>query len=201
MLPWEDAEEYRALVAALASNMRHRDRPRSIWSRKLPAFCGASDGYDWPRLPPSGTDWRPVRALAEYVKVALVHLGAIGQCEQVVDAIRATQADTEVDIADLDEDEAMTRRAIDLLGSGRNDAYDAALAALREDTRQWWEDQLTGGLETLDGDREPYTADTAGLRGFLEDELLPHFAMRRKELSNRPLICQARRSTRPSWRS
>ena len=31
---------------------------------------------------------------------------------------------------DLDEDEAMTRRALDLLGSGRNDAYEAAPAAL-----------------------------------------------------------------------
>jgi hypothetical protein len=122
------------------------------------------------------------------VKVALIHLGAIGQCEQVVDAIRATQADTEEDIADLDEDEAMTRRALDLLGFGRNDAYEAALAALREDTRQWWEDRITEGPEMLDGDREPYTADAAGLRGFLEGEILPHFAIRRKELSNRPLI-------------
>ena len=37
----------------------------------------------------------------------------------------------------MEEDEAMTRRALDLLGSRRNDAYEAALAALREDTRQW----------------------------------------------------------------
>jgi hypothetical protein len=46
------------------------------------------------------------------------------------------------------------------------------------------------GPETLDGDREPYIADSAGLRRFLEDELLPHFAMRRMEISNRPLICE-----------
>jgi hypothetical protein len=26
--------------------------------------------------------------------------------------------------------------------ASRNDAYEAALAALREDTRQWWEDVL-----------------------------------------------------------
>ena len=43
-------------------------------------------------------------------------------------------------------------------------------------------------MRTADGNREPYTADSAGLRGFLEGELLPRFAMRRKELSNRPLI-------------
>jgi hypothetical protein len=36
-------------------------------------------------------------------------------------------------IAEMETDEAMTRRALDLLGSKRNDAYEAALAALRED--------------------------------------------------------------------
>ena len=120
-------------------------------------------------------------------KVALVHLGAIGQCEQVVDAIRAIQADTEEDIADLDE-EAMTRHALDLLGSGRNDAYEAALAALREDTRQWWEDVLARDPDELEEDAKPYAADTAGLQRFLESEILLWFATRRKELANRPLI-------------
>ena len=43
---------------------------------------------------------------------------------------------------ELEEDEAMTRRALDLLGSMRNDRYEAALAALREDTREWWADML-----------------------------------------------------------
>ena len=45
----------------------------------------------------------------------------------MVDAIRATAADTEADIAGMEEDETMTRRALDLLGSKRNNAYKAAL--------------------------------------------------------------------------
>ena len=44
----------------------------------------------------------------------------------------ATAADTEEDIREIQEDEAMTRRATSLLGSRRNDAYEAALAALRD---------------------------------------------------------------------
>jgi hypothetical protein len=60
---------------------------------------------------------------------------AIGQREGVVDAIRATHAETDEDIANIGEDEAMTRRALELLDSGRNDAYEAALAVLREDGR------------------------------------------------------------------
>jgi hypothetical protein len=51
----------------------------------------------------------------ETVKVALVHLDTTGQSEGVVDAIRATVADTDEDIAEVAADEAMTRRALDLL--------------------------------------------------------------------------------------
>ena len=128
--------------------------------------------------------------LASYrqtVKMALVDLDATGQVERVVDAIRATANNTAEDIAEMDEDEAMTSRALDLLGSSRNVAYEAALAALREDTRQWWEDVLARHPDELEGAAR-YAADTAGLRRFLEGEILPWFATRRKELVNRPLI-------------
>lgn len=120
--------------------------------------------------------------------MALVHLDATDQSERVVDAIRATAADTEEDIAEMEANEAMTRRALDLLDSRRNDAYEAALAALREDTRQWWADVLARDPDELDEDEEPYTADAGGPRQFLEGEILPWFATRRKELANRPLI-------------
>jgi hypothetical protein len=51
---------------------------------------------------------------------------------------RALCSSAEEDISDMQEDEAMTCRAIKLLGSKRNDAYEAALTALREDTQAWW---------------------------------------------------------------
>ena len=56
-------------------------------------------------------------------------------------------------------DEALTRRTLDLLGSSRNDAYEAALAALREDTRDWWADMLARESDELDEDEEPATAE------------------------------------------
>jgi hypothetical protein len=80
------------------------------------------------------------------------------------------------------EDEAMTRRALDLLNSRRNDPYEAATAALREDTQQWWADTLARDPAELEEDEEPATADAEGLRRFLDDEA------RKKELANRPLI-------------
>ena len=73
------------------------------------------------------------------------------------------------------DDEAMTRRALDLLGSRRNDAYEAALAALREDTQDWWADMLARDPDELEEDEEPFTADVEGLRRFLEAEVMPWF--------------------------
>ena len=124
----------------------------------------------------------------ETVKVALVHLDTTGQSERVVDAIRATVADTQEDMTDMAADETMTRDALELLGSKRNDAYEAGLAALREDTQAWWVDTLASDSDELGEGKEPATADVEGLRRFLESEVLPWFENRRKELANRPLI-------------
>jgi hypothetical protein len=80
----------------------------------------------------------------------------------------------------MEEDEAMTRQALDLLNSRRNDPYEAATAALREDTQQWWADTLARDPAELD--EEPFTADAEGLRRFLDGEVLPWFEARKKEL-------------------
>ena len=79
-------------------------------------------------------------------------------------------------------------RSVDLLNSRRNDPYEAATAALREDTQQWWADTLARDPTDLEEDEEPFTADAEGLRSFLEGEVLPWFEARKKELANRPLI-------------
>ena len=70
----------------------------------------------------------------------------------------------------------------------RNDAYEAALAALRDDKQAWWADTLACDPDELGEREEPATADVEGLRRFLEGEVLPWFENRQKELANRPLI-------------
>ena len=82
----------------------------------------------------------------------------------------------------------MTRRALDLLGSRRNDAYEAALAELREDTRE-----LVGGHAGARSRRAGRGRGTRhrrcrGPAALPEDEVLPWFEARKKELANRPLI-------------
>ena len=73
----------------------------------------------------------------------------------------------------LAEDEALTRRVLDILASQRNNAYEAALAELREDTRSWWADKLAREPEELDEDEEPAREDAEALHRFLENEVLP----------------------------
>jgi hypothetical protein len=56
---------------------------------------------------------------------------------------------------------------------------------VRQDTREWWEDQLTW---EKDEDQTPYGADGKGLKRFLESEVLPWYEKRGRELDYRPMI-------------
>ena len=84
-------------------------------------------------------------------------------------------------------DEAITRRALDLLGSRRNDAYEAALAVLREDTKDWWAEVLARDPDEIEEGEEPATADVEGLRRFLEGEVQDWFE-NREEGPGQPAI-------------
>ncbi len=168
---------------------RRRDRPRSIWSRNSPASCGASAAYAWPRPLPIVAGWTErFRHTGKRRRRRWCILEPPTSSEGVSDAIRATATDTEEDTGRHAADEAMTRHALDLLGSTRNDAYEAALAALREDTRKWWADMLARDPDELEKARGADHRRREGLRRFLESEVLPWFETRKKELANRPLI-------------
>ena len=144
VLPWEDEGEYRALLEALVAEHVPTGPDR-----------GASGGGAcWHPLaqaaPAPGRGGRPQARAAggDAGSVSQDGEGGAGACrrrgadEKTVDAVRATAEDTAELLAHLETVEAMTRRALDLLGSKRNDAYEAALAALHEDTREWWEETL-----------------------------------------------------------
>ncbi len=96
-----------------------------------------------------------------------------------MDAIRATVDDTAEDIRELEEDEAITLQALDLLNTNRNDAYEVALAALCDDTRESWEDVLARDPDELEEEEEPATADAERMRRFLEREILPWYVTRK----------------------
>jgi hypothetical protein len=103
-------------------------------------------------------------------------------------AVHVTQAEAENEIRDLDVDEAMTRRALEILRTKSSDAYEAALAELRNDTRDWWSDRLKLDPGELEEGEEPTAADIDGLRRFIEGRVLPSFEDRRTEIAQRPLL-------------
>jgi hypothetical protein len=196
VLPWEDADEYRTLVAALTAEHVPQGPTEAHLVEELAGIVWRKRRL---RLAEAAAHRRGLEetfsSYRDTVKIALVHLDAKNPSERVIDAIRATLSDTEKDVRALGDDEVMTRRALDILNSKHNDAYEAALAELREDTQQWWAQLLARDPDELDpdeldGNEDPATADVEGLRRFLEGDVLPWLETRRKELTNRPLICE-----------
>jgi hypothetical protein len=189
VLPWEDADEYAALVASLAAEHRPSGPTEEhlveelagiLWRKRrlrLAEAAAHQHGLEDATEPYRGT-----------VKAALVHLDGGKQIERVVDAIRATQEETTEEFSDLDEDEGMTANAVAILDAGKLNAYEQAVTTLRADTREWWDDMISRDPEDFDEDEEPFTADVEGLRRFIEKDLRPWYVQRRKELENRPLI-------------
>src|SRR6476660_56943 len=102
VLPWENADEYQAVVAALVAEHAPQGPTEEhlveeiagiLWRKRRLRLAEAA-AY---RRGLEGT-LAPYRAT---VKVALVHLDTTGQSERVVDAIRATVVDTADDMADM----------------------------------------------------------------------------------------------------
>jgi hypothetical protein len=189
VLPWEDSGEYCALLAALAAEHAPQGPTEEHLVEELAGILWRKRRL---RLAEAASYRRGLEDTLEpyrkTVKAALVHLDTNDPAERVVDAIRANVMDTQEDLREMEDDEAMTRRTLNLLGSRRNDAYEAALAALREDTQAWWADMLARDPDELDKDEKPAIASAESLRCFLEAEVLPWFENRKTELANRPLI-------------
>ena len=189
VLPWEDAVEYERLVASLVAEHQPEGPTEEHLVEEL-----------------AGVLWRKRRLrLAEAAahrhglkdslssdgntaKAALAHLTEVDETLDVGEAVRLTPADNDGEMRDLAENRALIRRVLGILGSRRNDAYEAALPELREDTRSWWADNLAREPEELDEDEEPAREDAEALRRCLENEVLPWFERRKVEIAQHPLV-------------
>ncbi len=189
ILPWEDEGEYQSLLDALVEEHAPHGPTEEhlveelagvIWrKRRLRLAEAAAHQHGL-------TD--STESLRDNAKAAMVHVQPGRQEWSVGDAIRATPKKSSEELADLEEDEAMTEKALKLLGGIYPDAYKKAIASLQDDTREWWEDLLTWEPDDFDEGEEPATPDAEGLLRFLEGKVLPWYASRRKELEYQPLI-------------
>src|SRR4051794_1127391 len=106
VLPWEDPQEYQALVAALVAEHGPQGPTEEHLVEELAGILWRKRRL---RLAEAAAHRRGLNStfgsFRETVKVALVHLHDAGESERVVDAIRATDSDTEEDIRDLEKDE------------------------------------------------------------------------------------------------
>lgn len=189
VLPWEDGEEYRALLEALVGEHHPRGPTEEHLVEELAGVIWRKRRL---RIGESAAHHRALeRASDPYqhtAKAALVHLDGDVETNSVGEAIRATEEQTAADLADLESDQAMTEEALRLLDGKSSTGYSRALAELREDTREWWEEQLTREPDDYDEDETPYCADAASLKRFLESEILPWYEKRQRELDHRPQI-------------
>jgi hypothetical protein len=174
VLPWEDGAEYSALIEALAAE---RSSEGLIEEHLVEELAGIIWRKRRLRLAESAVHHRAFKRATdpyrETAKAALVHIADHDEIEAVGEAIRATEARTEQDLADLDADQTMTEDAMRLLRMPSPTAYVRALAALREDTRAWWEDQLSSDPDDYDEGETPFRANTESLGRFLEGKVMP----------------------------
>lgn len=189
VLPWEDGEEYCELIEALIAEHKPQGPTEEHLVEELAGIIWRKRRL---RLAESAIHHRALEdttgSYSKTVKAALIHITEPGKSESVADAIRAMEAETADDCADLESDRAMTETAIGLLDSPSAETYSRALAAVREDTREWWEEQLTWKREDYGEDEKPFRATAEDLLRFLQEKILPWFEERRSQLDHRPLI-------------
>lgn len=189
VLPWEEGEEYRALFEALVAEHKPQGPTEEHLVEELAGIMWRKRRL---RMAESAIHHRALEHATgpyrETVKAALIHVAEPGKSESVADAIRASEAETADDYADLESDRAMTEAAIRLLDSPSPEIYSGALAALREDTRGWWAEQLTWEREDYEEGEKPFRATAEDLLRFLQGKILPWYEERRSQLEHRPLI-------------
>jgi hypothetical protein len=188
VLPWENGEEYSTLLEALVAEHKPQGPTEEHLVEELTGVIWRKRRL---RLGENAAHHRALmRATDPYqqtAKAALIDVGDV-EGDAVQDAIRAGEEQSREDCADLEDDQAMTEEAMRILASPSGSAYSRALAALRDDTRTWWEEQLCWNADDYEEGKIPYGADAESLRRFLEAEILPWYEKRRRELEHRPLI-------------
>jgi hypothetical protein len=189
VLPWEDEAEYEALLAALVAEHAPNGATEEhlveelagvIWRKRRLRLAEAAvyreklrrdaDGYN-------GSD--------HIVAAALLPITGEAQGKASIPrAIAATPAETARDLRDVKRDQAMTRRAWDILVVGGAGAYDRALAALRDDTRAAWLESLSDPPE----DGLTYAATAEALKAWIDHHWHDWYDVPIAELQHRASI-------------
>jgi len=183
VLPWEDELEYCRLLDALVVEHKPKGPTEEHLVEEMVGVLWRKRRL---RLAEAAAYRRGLKSAISFdqqtIKAALVH----------VDIGKQTAANATMELADLDQRGTIITRALDLLQAGKARAYDKALGTLSEETRDRWKELIKRKPEltllNFGNEDPPYTANADGLVEFLQNEVMPSYEARRKELQNRPLI-------------
>jgi hypothetical protein len=154
VLPWEDEQEYRAVLDALVAEHAPEGPTEEhlveelagiIWRKRRMRMAEAALFREELR-----SDAASSLEPEHIAGAALLPITGMPKANaDIAQAIAATPAETGRDLRGIRRDQAMSTRAFNI-SAGHTDAYGHALAALRDDTRSYWqeclEDQPTDGL-------------------------------------------------------
>jgi hypothetical protein len=183
VLPWEDHDEYCRLLDALVAEHGPKGPTEEHLVEEMVGILWRKRRL---RLAEAAAYRRGLKSAVfqdrQTIEAALVHL----------DIGKQTAASATMELADLDQRETVTARALDLLRAGKTRAYDKALGSLSEKTQERWKELIKPkpelGLLMFSNEENRYTANADGLFEFLQDEVMPSYEARRKELQNRPAL-------------
>jgi hypothetical protein len=204
VLPWEDPKEYDDLLENLVAEHRPNGPTEHhlveelagiIWRKQRVIMADSAATRAGLHRALEKKPWRD----NDVVTRALPHLDRGNPTETAAAAVQATPEDTETELRYLAESETMVERARAILSKAKAGAYSKALAVLSEETLEDWSATLAvvdaegpddAGYEGDDepGDHEPHKPDAQSLQRFLENDVMPWFQQRRRELENRDLI-------------
>lgn len=197
LLPWESVTEFRALQAAFhaehqpkgATEVSLVDQLTWIEWRRRRLMLGERAAHMASLQERMGDEYKTRQTLSR----ALIGREGRAEKDELAEAIRHAPERDQPDVDDAVEDERLTRKGIAVLEGGG--AYTKGLAAIRSDTRGWWDDVLADDTATHpdgqpnEGDEYiPYRADAASLLRFLKDDVLPTIEQTRSQAVRRPAI-------------
>lgn len=189
VLPWEDEAEYAKLLEALVEEYRPRGPTEDHLVEEIAGVIWRKRRL---RLAEAGSYWKNVDRATDFFSDSSDEPRVV----LTLDALLTTPAGTAKDIAEVQNRLTAVSRARNILTAGKTGAYKAAMAVLDERTKAHWQEQIAPKLEDLDenGDDdqdEPvkhYTADAAGLLGFLLCSVWPACLTQLGSLGIRSLI-------------
>jgi hypothetical protein len=124
VLPWEDADEYGTLLASLVAEHQPQGPTEEHLVEELAGILWRKRRL---RLAEAAAHRRGLEnSFSDYrytAKAALAHVTNADKSLDVSEAVHITPEDAEEELRDLNDDEAMTRHALEILESQRNDAY------------------------------------------------------------------------------